>query len=129
MKSRLYKKLFSAARKARSNSYSPYSKFRVGAALLTAKGKIFTGTNVENASFGLTVCAERIAIYRALCEGEKKFKAILIVSDRKNITVPCGACLGVIREFGDDIDVIMCGISGKHEIKKISELMPMVFRK
>lgn len=122
-----YKKLLEAAKKVRKNSYSPYSKFAVGAAVLTDKGKVFTGCNVENASYGLTNCAERTAIFKAVSEGHKKFKAIAIVLDAPDYGAPCGACRQVIYEFGSDIDVIMGTVSGKYKIMKISELIPLAF--
>jgi len=121
------KELIGAASAARKNSYSPYSEFAVGAALLTDDGKIFSGCNVENASYGLTNCAERTAIFKAVSEGYKKFKAIAIVLDAPDYGAPCGACRQVIYEFGKDIDVIMATVSGKYEIKKISELLPLAF--
>lgn len=124
---KVYKDLMNAAAAARSFSYSPYSKFAVGAAVLTDDGKIFTGCNVENASYGLTNCAERTAIFKAVSEGYKKFKAIAIVLDAPNYGAPCGACRQVIYEFGSNIDVIMGTVSGKYEIKKISELIPLAF--
>jgi cytidine deaminase len=122
-----YQELLDAAKNARKNSYSPYSKFPVGAAVLTEDGKIFTGCNVENASYGLTNCAERTAIFKAVSEGYKKFKAIAIVLDAPDYGAPCGACRQVIYEFGPNIDVIMGTVSGKSEVKKISELIPLAF--
>ena len=104
--------LFSMAVKAAENSYSPYSGFRVGAALLTADGRIFTGCNIENASFSLTNCAERTAVFKAVSEGVRDFKAIAVAGsssgDFSKRCVPCGACLQVLREFcGDDFIIIM----------------------
>ncbi len=122
-----YQELLEAAMSARKNSYSPYSRFAVGAAVLTDDDKIFTGCNVENASYGLTNCAERTAIFKAVSEGHKKFKAIAIVLDAPDYGAPCGACRQVIYEFGPNIDVIMGTVLGKHEIKKMSELLPLAF--
>lgn len=104
--------LFSMAVKAAENSYSPYSGFRVGAALLTADGRIFTGCNIENASFSLTNCAERTAVFKAVSEGVRDFKAIAVAGsssgDFSKRCVPCGACLQVLREFcGDDFVIIL----------------------
>jgi cytidine deaminase len=92
--------LLAAARRAQKRAYAPYSKFPVGAALLTASGKVYTGCNVENASYGLTICAERVAITKAVSEGEKKFRAIAIVAPSRYLS-PCGACRQVLAEFGD----------------------------
>ena len=122
------KNLFEQAKKIRENAYAPYSKFKVGAALLTENGNVYTGVNVENVSFGLTICAERNAIFSAVANGEKKFKAIAVVIDSgDDLAIPCGACRQVIYEFGKDIDVIMANASGKYEINKISELLPKAF--
>lgn len=88
------------AKEARENAYAPYSKFRVGAALLTSEGNIYTGCNVENASFGATCCAERIAIFKAISEGDRDFKAIFIASDAEGYIYPCGICLQVMAEMG-----------------------------
>lgn len=122
-----YKKLIIAARKAMKNSYSPYSKFRVGAAVLTNKGNIYAGTNVENISYGLTICAERAAICNAVSNGEKKFKAVAVISDSAECIPPCGACRQIINEFGRDIDIIMSSFSGKIKVVKIAELIPAAF--
>lgn len=122
-----YNKLLDAAKKAMKNAYCPYSRFKVGAALLTKGGKVYTGTNIENASYGLTNCAERTAVYKAVSEGEKKFTALAVVSSGKRQAYPCGACLQVMREFSRDIDIITGTKHGKYRVKKISELLPMPF--
>lgn len=122
-----YQNLISAAKDARNSAYCPYSKFAVGAAVLTDKGNIFTGSNVENASYGLTICAERIAIFKAVNAGERNIKAIAIVLDAPDFGAPCGACRQVIYEFGKDADVIMATVNGKYEIKKIKDLLPYAF--
>jgi cytidine deaminase len=124
-----FKNLIKEAEKARKRAYTPYSKFQVGAAVLCADSKIFTGCNIENASFGLTVCAERIAIFKAISEGSTKFKAIAVVGDIAKPCSPCGACRQVISEFGEDIYVIMANLKGNIEIKKIKELLPEAFGK
>ncbi|XP_048250341.1 cytidine deaminase-like isoform X2 [Haliotis rufescens] len=109
-------------------SYCPYSNFPVGAALLTADGTVFTGCNVENASYGLAICAERTAIVKAVSEGHRKFKAIAIASDLKEIAiVPCGACRQVLVEFGVDWDVIMTKPDMTYEVMKTKELLPLCF--
>ncbi|HDK26873.1 MAG TPA: cytidine deaminase [Candidatus Atribacteria bacterium] len=124
-----YERLFKEAKKAREKAYTPYSKFKVGAAVLTTDGKIFTGCNIENASFGLTVCAERVAILKAISEGSYKFEAMAIIGDTKRPCSPCGACRQVISEFGEDIKIAMSNLKGDVKIKKISELLPEAFNK
>lgn len=118
--------LITAAQVAKQKAYAPYSKFKVGAALLTKSGKIYTGCNVENASYGLACCAERNAMFKALSEGEREFRAIAIVSDGMEPTAPCGACRQVLNEFAPDISVIM---QGKKRIKKttLKKLLPFAF--
>ncbi len=124
-----YKKLITEAEKARKRAYAPYSKFKVGAAVLSADGKIFTGCNIENASIGLALCAERVAIFKAISEGSTKFKAIAIIGDTDKPCSPCGACRQVISEFGEDIPLIMANLKGDVKIKKIKELLPGAFGK
>ena len=124
-----FKKLIKEAEKARKRAYTPYSKFQVGAAVLCADGKIFTGCNIENASFGLAVCAERVAIFKAISEGSTKFEAIAVISDTDKPCSPCGACRQVISEFGEDIPLIMANLKGDFKIKKIKELLPEAFGK
>ncbi len=102
----MLRRLESAARLAARSSYSPYSQFRVGAAVLTGSGKIFAGCNVENASYGLCNCAERTAIFSAVTTGERKLRAVLVYTPTRTPTAPCGACLQVISEFGADAEVI-----------------------
>ena len=99
------KKLKAAAKEAASKAYAPYSKFRVGAAVLTEGGKIFAGCNVENASYGLCNCAERTALFSAVAHGERKFKCVVVYTPTKTATAPCGACRQVIYEFGPKIRV------------------------
>lgn len=112
---------------AKKNSHSPYSKFRVGASLLTDEGEIITGCNIENASYGLTICAERVAIFKAYSEGKKKFKAIAISSDDKNFCPPCGACRQIIWELCGDIDVILVDGNNNKKVFKASEFLPFPF--
>src|SRR6185436_19150644 len=111
-----YKKLVRAALKARGTSHSPYSGFRVGAALLTASGKIYSGCNIENSSYSLTICAERTALFKAYSEGERKFKAIAIASDSTKAIPPCGARRQVIQELSPGIDVILADRKGQFEV-------------
>jgi cytidine deaminase len=123
----VYQQLIDSATKVRNNAYAPYSKFLAGSAVLGESGTIYTGCNVENASYGLTTCAERTAIFKAISAGEKRIRAISIVSDVPDFDAPCGACRQVIYEFGKDIDVIMSNLSGKHKTEKISQLLPYAF--
>jgi len=116
--------LVAAATQARENAYSPYSRFRVGAALLTRSGKIFTGCNVENISLGLTICAERNAVGAAIASGEKDFLAITIVADFDEPVLPCGACRQVLAEFNPKIEIITSTIEGRREIGLLSALLP-----
>ena len=122
-----HKTLVSRARAAKKFSHSPYSRFRVGAAVLTSSGKVYTGCNIENSSYGLTVCAERTALFKAVSEGETSFTAIAITSDEKTATPPCGACRQVIMDLAGDIDVIMSTKSGKCTTLKATELLPYPF--
>lgn len=123
-----YKKLVEMAYEAMENAYVPYSNFNVGAALLTKSGKIFTGCNVECASYGGTNCAERTAIFKAVSEGEKEFTAIAIVSKTMDLTFPCGICRQVISEFADEMDVILAK-DLDYKVFKLSELLPHMFDK
>ncbi len=119
--------LIRAARSAQKHAHAPYSEFPVGAALLTSTGKIFTGCNVENASFGLTICAERVAVTKAVSEGYRKFRAIAVVAPHKTLT-PCGACRQFLAEFGD-IEII-CADSrrpGNPRNFRLSQLLPEAF--
>ena len=119
--------LISAARQARDNAHAPYSNFRVGAALRATSGRVFGGCNVENATYGLTVCAERIAIFKAISEGERGFDAISVVTDTDALTPPCGACRQLIWEFCGDIPVIMANLKGRVEIMQMQNLFPRPF--
>jgi cytidine deaminase len=120
--------LVKIATKAKERSYSPYSKFRVGAALISKDGRIFEGANIENASYSATICAERTAVFAAKLEGITEFSAIAITSDSKDYIPPCGACRQVLLELcGKDLDVHVA--NGKGDIKsfKLSELIPFSF--
>ncbi len=119
--------LYALAKKVRENAYAPYSGFKVGAALFSESGKIYVGCNVENASYGLTICAERAAIYNAISRGERAFKAIVICADETNPVPPCGACLQVMAEFGD-FDVFSFNLEGKFLQMRLSDLLPYTFR-
>ncbi|XP_017291623.1 zgc:103586 [Kryptolebias marmoratus] len=120
--------LVSKCLEARDRAYCPYSRFPVGAAILTADGAIITGCNVENASFGLTVCAERTAIQRAVAEGHRRFTAIAVTCDIKDRFVgPCGACRQVLMEFGSDWTVYLTKPDGAYKETRLSELLPLAF--
>lgn len=122
------KSLLEAARKARGKAYAPYSRFRVGAAVVSGSGRIYAGSNVENASYGLTCCAERSAIFAMIGAGEKKIAGILVIGDSKEFLPPCGACRQVIAEFaGPRTRVYMCDRSGKCREISFGELMPYRF--
>lgn len=124
------KELAKIAVNVKQKAIPTYSNFRVGAALLTKQGKIITGANIENASYGLTLCAERLAIFKALHDGERNFKAIAIAGDSEEYITPCGACRQIMMEFcGKDIDVIMINSKGKFVSKKMHELLPYSFDK
>ncbi|HZY10594.1 MAG TPA: cytidine deaminase [Bacteroidota bacterium] len=122
-----YKKLIKAATDAKRYSYSPYSKFRVGAALLTNSGRIYTGCNIENSSFGLTICAERTALFKAISEGRKNFKALAISTDSKDYISPCGACRQVMMDLVGNIDVVLTKGNREHKILKLYDLLPHAF--
>lgn len=123
----MLEKLIESAIEAKKFSHSPYSKFRVGAALLTEDDEIITGCNVENASYGLTICAERVAIFKAYSEGKRKFKKIVITSDDKNFCPPCGACRQIIWELCGDIDVILVDGNKNTKVFKASDFLPFPF--
>ena len=119
--------LIEAAKQARENAHAAYSNFRVGAALRSTSGRIFGGCNVENATYGLTMCAERVAIFKAVSEGERGFSAIAVVTDSEVLTPPCGACRQLIWEFCGDIPVSMANLKGKIEVIQMRELFPRPF--
>lgn len=119
--------LIKTAREVQKNAYSPYSKFKVGAVLLTKENKVFSGVNVENASFGLTVCAERIAVFKAVSEGEREFAALVIVGSGEDYIYPCGACLQVIAEFSPEIKIIAANEKDEYQEFALRELLPQFF--
>lgn len=120
------KKLLAAALAARENAYAPYSKFKVGAAVETADGHIFTGCNVENASYGLTCCAERNAVFAAIGSGARSFKALCVVADTEEPVAPCGACRQVLAEFPFE-KIILANCKGLTKIMTVTELLPYGF--
>jgi cytidine deaminase len=119
--------LIDAATAVRENAYAPFSDFRVGAALETEDGEIIDGCNVESASYGLTVCAERVAIWKAISQGKRKIKHIAVVADTEELTPPCGVCRQIIWEFGGDIPVILANLKGKTEVVRMKDLLPRAF--
>jgi len=122
-----YKFLVDEAIKAKVNAVAVYSNFHVGAALLTDKNKIYSGCNIESSSYSLTICAERTAIFKAVSEGQRNFKAIAISGDTEDFISPCGACRQVISDLCGNIDVVMINSRGEYVIKKTSELLPFAF--
>lgn len=125
-----YSELLQIANKTKKNSYSPYSKFRVSAVLVTDDGTLYTGVNVENSSYGLTNCAERSALFSAVSAGERKFKTILLVSDAEDFITPCGACRQVLMEVcGPELDVVMTNGDNELRIVKLKDLLPISFNK
>ena len=127
MKDPEIQKLIDAARTARDCSLSPFSNFCVGAAVETEDGKIYTGCNIESASYGLTVCAERVAIWKALSEGERNFKRLAVVVDTDPLTPPCGTCRQIIWEYCRNATIILANLQGKTEIVEMRELLPRAF--
>src|SRR5450755_96928 len=119
--------LIDGAKQARENAHAPYSNFRVGAALRSTSGRIFTGCNVENASYGLTMCAERVAIFKAISDGERGFSALAVVTDADSLTPPCGACRQLIWEFCGDIPVTIANLKGQKDVMQIRDLFPRPF--
>jgi len=119
--------LIKAARDVRENAYAPFSQFRVGAAIEMEDGAIVVGCNVESASYGLTVCAERVAIWKAISEKKHKIIQIAVVADTEELTPPCGVCRQIIWEFGGDIPVTLANLNGKTETVQMRELLPRAF--
>ena len=127
MNDKQIEELIEAAKKAFEVAYCPYSKFCVGAAVMTKSGKIYTGCNIESASYGLTVCAERVAVWKAVSEGEREFVRVAVVADTEELTPPCGVCRQIIWEFCGDIPVTFSNLKGKTETVQMSELLPRAF--
>lgn len=120
------KKLIREAMKAKENAYVPYSKFKVGAALLTEDGKIYSGCNIENAAYTPTICAERTAIFKAISEGTKEIKAIAVVAG-SNMSYPCGVCRQVIKEFGENATIIVATSEEEYKEYTLNDLLPHGF--
>jgi cytidine deaminase len=119
--------LVNAALAARENAFAPFSKFKVGAALEDADGRIHTGCNVENATYGLTVCAERVAVLKAVSEGVRQFHRIAIAADTETLTPPCGACRQILWEFCGDVEIVLVNPRGKTETHRLKDLFPKPF--
>jgi cytidine deaminase len=121
------RKLIAEARKARRKAVAPFSGFKVGAAIETADGTIVTGCNVENATYGLTICAERVAMFKALSEGYRAFRRVAVVADSDAPTPPCGACRQILWEFGGDLDVILANLRRETGRHRLVDLLPLPF--
>src|SRR5262245_20894022 len=119
--------LITRAVEARENAVAPYSGFKVGAALETVDGRVYTGCNIENASNGLSICAERVALWKALSEGARDFREMAIVSDAETLTSPCGACRQLLWEYCGDIQIHLHSLKGLHEQHRLAELFPYPF--
>ena len=125
--SELENSLVEAATAARLRSVAPFSNFLVGAAVQTEAGKVYTGCNIESASYGLTVCAERVAIWKALSEGERKFTNLVVVADTESLTPPCGTCRQIIWEFAKHAKIVLANLRGQREEVSIKDLLPRAF--
>ena len=119
--------LVTAATAVRLNAHAPFSKFRVGAAVEDETGAIHSGCNVENATYGLTVCAERVAIFNGVSNGAKRFRRVAVVADTETLTPPCGACRQILWEFCGDVDVVLANLNGKTETLRLAALFPRAF--
>jgi|SRR5665213_3406069 len=119
--------LIQAACDARERAHAPFSGFRVGAAIEDEAGRIFTGCNIENASYGLTMCAERVAVFKAISEGAAKLKRIAVFADTNTLTPPCGACRQILWEFCGDAELILANLDGKRETMSIKQIFPRPF--
>ena len=119
--------LLNAALAAREHAHAPFSKFKVGAALEDSDGRIHTGCNVENATYGLTLCAERVAVFKAISEGARQFRRVAIAADTDDLTPPCGACRQILWEFCGDIEIVLVNPRGKTETYQLKDLFPKPF--
>jgi cytidine deaminase len=121
------RELLAAATAARAHAHAPYSGFRVGAAVRTADGRLFTGCNIENATYGLTLCAERVAVFKAMSEGAREFVQVAVVADTDPLTPPCGACRQILSEFCPRAEIVLGNLGGRVEFRRIEELFPSPF--
>jgi cytidine deaminase len=119
--------LIAAATAVRENAHAPFSKFKVGAAVIDNAGRIHTGCNVENATYGLTLCAERVAIFKAVSEGARGFTRVAVVADTDTLTPPCGACRQILWEFCGDVEIVLANLKGKTEAHRLGALFPHPF--
>ena len=119
--------LINAARAARERAFAPYSTFKVGAALETADGTIVTGCNIENSTYGLTLCAERVAVFKAVSEGYREFRRVAVVADTQDPTPPCGPCRQILWEFCGDIEVVLANLTEEKGSYRLKDLLPMPF--
>jgi cytidine deaminase len=119
--------LIAKATEARQKALASYSGFKVGAAILTTDGRIYTGCNIENASYGLSVCAERVALWKALSDGERKFQEIAVVTEAEILTLPCGACRQLLWEFCGDITIHLHSLKGSNRTHRLTDLLPFPF--
>lgn len=120
-------RLVELALRARENACAAYSNFKVGAAIEAASGKIYTGCNIENASYGLTVCAERVALWKALSEGDREFVRIVVASESDRPAPPCGPCRQLLWEYGRNLEVVLANTKGARETRRLAELLPEPF--
>jgi cytidine deaminase len=119
--------LIQAATIAREHAHAPFSKFKVGAAIQDANGRVFTGCNVENATYGLTMCAERVAVFKAISEGAGRMRRVAVVADTDTLTPPCGACRQILWEFCGNAELILANLQGKRESFSVEEIFPRPF--
>ncbi len=119
--------LVTAALAAREHAFAPFSKFKVGAAVVGVDGRIHTGCNVENATYGLTVCAERVAVLKGVSEGARRFKRVAVAADSEKLTPPCGACRQILWEFCGDVEIVLVNLRGKIETYRLKDLFPKPF--
>jgi cytidine deaminase len=119
--------LVAAAIRARENAHAPYSNFKVGAALEDSEGRIHTGCNVENATYGLSLCAERVAVAKAVSEGVRTFRRVAVVADTDILTPPCGACRQILWEFCGDVELVLNNLHGRSETMRVSDIFPRAF--
>lgn len=120
-------RLLNAAGQAREFAHAPYSRFAVGAAIEALDGRVFTGCNIENATYGLTVCAERVALWKAISEGARQFRRIAVVADTQVLTPPCGACRQLLWEFCGDVEILLGNLAGERERFQMKDLFPRPF--
>jgi cytidine deaminase len=119
--------LLRAALAARDHAHAPFSKFRVGAAVEDISGRIHTGCNVENATYGLTICAERVAVFKAISEGAREFRRVAVAADTDSLTPPCGACRQILWEFCGDVELVLVNPGGVTETLRLKDLFPRPF--